>query len=66
MKLYEVISGGIGNSYVRAYVWAEDEPKALELYRRRNPKRTIEEVKELFDQSSPPFSTLADDDGWEN
>lgn len=35
MNLYEVTNGYVGNSYVRAYAWAENEEQALELAREK-------------------------------
>jgi hypothetical protein len=63
MKLYEIMTGEIGESYVRAYAWAECAEHALDLFMKRNPGYSAErlQVFRLFSQDDPPFCTKKTD-----
>lgn len=63
MTLYEVTAGAIGESYVRAYAWADSIERACELFRARNPGLPIRSVTVLIRQDEGPFCSLATDDG---
>lgn len=74
MKLYEIVNGYIGESYVRCYAWAESTEQALTLARaqyeahadyHKDPTYWERlEVTELFDASAAPFATPPNDHGW--
>lgn len=73
MTLYEVTNGYLGQSYIRVYVWCEDETTAIDMARESfksddgydetyyNKLRCVK----LFSGDSKPFSTLPSGDGWE-
>lgn len=65
MNLYEIRTGIIGESYVRAYVWANDEYEAGGLFAKTNPGHKIQEVRQLLRSTDKPFCTVVDDQGWE-
>lgn len=75
MNLYEVTNGWTGESYVRCYVWAEDEAAALELagqsfrqHRQAKEHPSVYEdlqIEKLFSADDPPFATAVSDSGWE-
>jgi hypothetical protein len=68
MNLYEVTTGAVGESYVRAYVWAEDDQQARRLFIEKNPDmdgRARLTWNLLIDASrDKPFSTRLSDEGW--
>ncbi len=74
MHLFEVTNGYTGESYVRVYVWAENEETALalaqqtyQLHAGQHGEKywsTLHSTK-LFSQGDGPFCTLPDDAGWE-
>ena len=74
MYLFEVTNGYTGESYVRVYVWAENEESALVLARQSNKENagTYSEkywstlrCTKLFSEHDSSFCTLPDDAGWE-
>lgn len=65
MTLYEIVTFSVGESYVRAYAWAESEEQARQLFAARNPMHSIRQVRRLLDLESLPYCTAACDDGWE-
>jgi hypothetical protein len=68
MKLFELQTGGIGESYVRSYAWAGDVGDAVRMFREKvaNTKYATAElrIRELFDATAAPFCTEPDDAGW--
>jgi hypothetical protein len=64
MKLFEITNGAVGNSYVRCYVWTENEQTARDLFAQYNPHERIEEINLLFDSEEGEFITRLDDNGW--
>jgi hypothetical protein len=65
MKLFEITNGAMGNSYVRCYVWTENEQTARALFAQYNPHERIEEINLLFDSEEiGEFITRLDDDGF--
>lgn len=64
MKLFEIITNFMGESYVRSYVWCETESQASEMFLSQNKQYTIKEIVLLFDSSSAPFVTDPDDSGF--
>ncbi len=64
MKLFEIITGAIGESYVRAYAWAESEERACSLFEELHPKKPVKRIRPLFSATEPEFCTLANDHGW--
>jgi hypothetical protein len=63
MKLYEILTGAIGESYERAYAWAESEDHAKRLFRERH-NRGIARINLLMDSRAAPFCTALDCAGW--
>lgn len=63
MKLYEIKADGYyRESYIRVYVWANDEEEAFSLAEKEFdaagfPKETPLSLKFLFDQNENSFST---------
>lgn len=68
MYLFEIRTGYIGESYVRAYAWAESPEQAKELFYKRNPDVSVGSliVETLMDDGAETFCTKACDHGWEN
>lgn len=64
MKLFEITTGEIGYSYVRAYAWAEDDRHALFLFRAKNPSKKPKTIFCLLDASGAAFCTATDSNGW--
>lgn len=69
MNLYEVANGWMGESYVRVYVWCEDEETALRMALERyrsNPREITDElyIKKLLSSDDLPFATIPNDGGW--
>ena len=69
MNLYEITNGYVGESYVRVYVWAEDEEQAFSLAEPKFDEKGYEtstplSIKFLFAQDEKPFSTIPSDDGF--
>ena len=65
MTLYEITTGSVGMSYVRAYAWAATEEEVRRLFAEKNPGQRIADVERLFDADAPPFCTVVSSDGWE-
>lgn len=74
MHLYEVTNGWMGESYIRCYVWAENEILARELAIQAFQKRSeyasnplfaeISSIFRLFSESDPSFVTKVSDSGF--
>lgn len=71
MSLYEITTGMHGESYVRAYAWAESSGQASQLFRAAYPSKEAYpnkcafKVQRLFDHDAMPFVTKLSDSGWE-
>lgn len=65
MGLYEIGTGKTGESYERAYVWAESETRAAELFQKRNPESKGLRPQLLFFGNAESFSTKVSDSGFE-
>jgi hypothetical protein len=64
-SLYEIVTSHVGESYVRAYCWADSENEARLMFVAKNdPKYTIKYVARLFDADSLAFCTHASDEGF--
>ena len=66
--LFEIITGEVGESYIRAYAWAENEYFAVLLADKANPgifSYPIE-TKRLFPEDSECFATKLSDSGFES
>ena len=64
MKLYEIITDSIGESYVRSYAWCETEEQAEQMFLRNHKHDTIKSIVLLFDSEIPAFVTDPDDSGF--
>ncbi len=67
-SLFEIITGHIGESYVRSYAWAHCEEDAREMFakiRNQDGKYTVVKVRKLFDDDGDEFITNASDDGFD-
>ena len=64
MKLFEIRNGSCGESYVRSYVWAENETHAAEMFAEVHPEELKFSVDLLFDSESGPFVTFLSDSGF--
>lgn len=65
ITLYEIQTGWIGEAYERAYVWAESEQQARELFEATEPEHPARHVIPLFQADAKPFITKLSDSGWE-
>lgn len=66
MKLFEVLTGRMGESYERCYAWCGSAERARELFGRKNPDIPVRGVFELMDGGDREFVTDLDDAGWES
>lgn len=79
MQLYEVTNGWFGESYVRVYVWAENDNQAKNMARASFERAALSElpmldnrtsyfsdltVKRLFGSLDTPFVTAPSDAGF--
>lgn len=69
MNLYEIQTGWYGESYVRAYAWAESEEQARELFEAKHRgtkyEKSIDRIVLLMKSEAKPFCTQANDCGWD-
>jgi hypothetical protein len=63
-RLMEILTGAVGESYVRCYVWADDARDAERLFRDRHGEERIHSMRILMTADSPGFCTKLDDGGW--
>ncbi len=61
MGLYEVETTRTGESYVRAYVWAEGAAEARLLFDAKHPNVGVDRVRFLFYAREEPFVTALSD-----
>lgn len=64
MTLFEFITGHVGESYERAYVWAATETRAHELFATAHPDRFAVSVRALFHFYQGEFVTKLSDSGF--
>jgi len=78
VNLYVVANGYMGESYVRVYVWAQDEAQAIDLARKSFERDAIIykksddarwdssrfRVRYLFTADALPFATMPSDTGF--
>ena len=65
--LFEITTGEVGESYIRAYAWAESPDHAIKLTNQANSglsDKTVV-VKYLFAESTLCFATKLSDSGFE-
>lgn len=69
MTLYEATNGGIGESYLRCYVWSIDRETAVQLatvkFNECDERKHTIVLKELMYDHSIGFVTDVSDSGWE-
>ncbi len=66
MTLYEALTGWMGESHERCYIWAWDEEAARKLFAATYPHRELRELKILLgSQDDQPMITKLSDCGWE-
>ena len=63
MSLWLIVTGRTGESYERAYAWAETESEARDLFSARHPHSQLKQVTLLFNASDSPFATNLSDSG---
>ena len=65
--LFEIITGEVGESYIRAYAWAKSPDHAIELTNQANSGLLDKTVvaKCLFAESTICFATKLSDSGFE-
>jgi len=76
MSLYEILTGGYGESYVRCYAWAASEDEARDLFRkqyaglsdyqRSGCKSEPAKITCLFSATDTAFITPPSDSGFGN
>ena len=75
MNLYEITTGGWGESYLRAYAWAKSEEQALKMSEyiygmsfssSFDDKRLIVKIRLLFSEDDKPFCTPFSDTGFDD
>ena len=65
MDLFEMITGRVGESYERSYVWARSESRALQAFRERFPLRPEpRECVLILSSGDNEFVTEFDDSGF--
>lgn len=67
MNLYEIRTGMEGDSYERAYAWAESMGEALQKFEDSNPdpSRAAASIRVLMKETNAAFCTKISDNGWE-
>ena len=65
--LFEITTGEVGESYIRAYVWAESQDHAVQLVKQANGGVLSEAcmIRYLFAESTLCFATKLSDSGFE-
>ena len=64
MCLFEICNGYTGCSYLRSYVWASSEARAIEIFKGKYPRYSIGTIKRLLQADESEFITEHDDEGW--
>ena len=73
MNLYEITTGGWGESYLRAYAWATSEEQAIKMGESEygmsffsffDDKRLLIKIRLLFSADAEPFCTPFSDTGF--
>lgn len=64
MKLFEILTTSVGESYVRSYAWCETAQQAVEMFDAAKTGYQIAEVTELFDALRGPFISRPSDSGF--
>ncbi len=65
LKLFELTTHAVGESYIRSYAWCSEEKQALSEFRERFPKYSVMQVSELFSSQDGEFITEPSDSGFE-
>lgn len=65
MKLYEIETRKVGESYVRCYVWAPSIDDAHVMFREKYPHEAIVFTQVIFRSSDDPFITELSDSGFQ-
>ena len=67
LRLFEIVTSHIGESYVRSYAWCHDETEARAMFKAAdlNEKYQIKSIRCLFSGQADPFVTVPSDDGFE-
>jgi hypothetical protein len=69
MTLFEATNGSFEPGYVRVYVWAATEKRAIQLARARFEQHGYPvgrlRIRSLFDDGSSEFCTVPSESGWE-
>lgn len=70
MNLYEITTGGWGESYLRAYAWAESKEQALKMgeneYGMVFTTSFRIKIRLLFNKDAEPFCTPFSDTGFDD
>ena len=67
MKLWEIDTDFIGESYERCYVWCQNEEEARRMFVNAHPNRDIKKISGIllmFDEKDPAFITELSDCGF--
>jgi hypothetical protein len=64
MGLFEILTGYVGCSFERCYVWAANGERAMELFRERFTHREAKEIRLLVRSDDQEFITRLDDEGF--
>lgn len=65
LRLFEITTHSVGESYVRSYAWCSDEKQALQEFRQRFQDHSVMQVSELFASQDGEFITEPSDSGFE-
>ena len=63
MKLFEIVTTLVGESYVRSYAWAESVEDAERMFRDSDDFAPGFTIVECLSGDEPPFITALSDDG---
>jgi len=75
MNLYEITTGGWGESYLRAYAWAASEEQTLKMGEKEygmsfdtpfSDRRLLIKIRLLFSDDAEPFCTPFSDTGFDD
>lgn len=64
LKLFEITTHSVGESYVRSYAWCSNEKQALREFRERFPNHEVLQCSILFSSQDDEFITEPSDSGF--
>jgi hypothetical protein len=66
MRLFEIVTTSLGESFVRSYAWCRSVGEAEKMFSDLNSGYEIAEVRECFKSSDTAFITNPNDNGFDD